>query len=79
MLDGLLPIVIGVLTLAILLSAARQLYKGFKIGKFIPWILCAAFMLYAAYNMNVLVSLGGSVWKVSSNLITHINVPAKKE
>jgi len=78
MLDGLLPMVIGLLVLAILVSAAKQLYKGFKIGKFIPWLLCAAFMLYAAYNLDVLVSLGASVWKIASNLITHINIPAKK-
>jgi len=79
MLDGLLPLVIALLVLAILVSAAKQLYKNFKIAKFIPWLLCAAFMLYAAHNLTVFDSLGASVWKVASNLITHINVPPAKQ
>jgi hypothetical protein len=79
MLNGLLPIVFGILILVVLLSAARQLWKQVKISKFIPWLLCCAFMIYAAKNLTVFESLGKSVWKVSSNLITHINVPAKKE
>jgi len=79
MLDGLLPLVIALLVLAIIISAARQLWKGFKIAKFIPWLLCAAFMVYAAHNLTVLDSLGASVWKVTSNLITHINVPPAKQ
>ena len=79
MLNGLLPIVAAILILAILISAARQLYKGFRLGKFISWLLCAAFIIYAANDLTVFSSLGKSVWKVSSNLITHINVPAKGE
>lgn len=78
MFDGLFPIVVGALTLTIFASATRQIWKRTKLSVFIPWLLIAAFMLYAAYNVNVLVSLGESVWKISSNLITHVNVPPKK-
>lgn len=78
MLDGLMPIVIGFLVLAILVSAAKQLYKGFRVGKFIPWLLCAAFIIYASHDLTVFESLGKSVWKVAGNLITHINVPPAK-
>jgi hypothetical protein len=79
MLNGLLPIVVAILILVILLSAAKQLWRQTKLSKFIPWLLCCAFMIYAAKNLDVFESLGKSVWKVSSNLITHIEVPAKKE
>jgi len=79
MLNGLLPIVIAILILVVLGSAAKQLWKQTKLSKFIPWLLCCAFMIYAANNLTVFESLGASVWKVSSNLITYINVPAKGE
>jgi hypothetical protein len=78
MLDSLLPIVISIMTIAFLLAGTKQLWKGFKASKFIPWLLCFGFMLYCAIDMTVPASLGKSVWKISSNLITHINVPAKK-
>ena len=78
MFDGLFPIVVGILTLVIFGSAAKQLWKRVKLSVFIPWLLCAAFMFYAASNIGVLGSLGESVWKVTKNLITYVNVPPKK-
>jgi hypothetical protein len=79
MLDGLLPIVVGIMTIAFLIGGTKQLWKGFKASKFIPWLLCFGFMLYCAIDMTVPVSLGKSVWKVASNLITHVNVPPAKQ
>jgi len=75
MLVGVLPIVYAILIIIVLLSAARQLWKGFRVSKFIPWLFCAAFILYAANNTIVFETLGAIVWKLASALLSHVNIP----
>jgi len=75
MLEGILPLIYGILIAVILISAARQLWKNFRVGKFIPWLLCAAFIIYAANHNLVFDSLGASVWKVAEALVSKIHIP----